>query len=257
MNNIILNLPPQWYIARLQFLEKQIKESDCLKLGTRKGVPHIRRTNCKPYEISMANKEWPNLYQLALRRENCISEFKTLKQELHALYGITYDAVKSNYIVLPNNTSKTFRAWEKLVDNECPIAKDRPHPFKNHVFRSRFEMTIAESAENMHLKYKYEPGISLGSSGLGYDTKYPDFVFGFQEFNCFTAVEAFGQLDSQKYVNRNCDKMKDCIMAGFYPNRDIFVIGSDTNYMPNPDFIRASLINMINILCTQFVARKQ
>ncbi len=247
------HLPIEWYVARLNYLDEQIKELPRMKKGMHRGVEIIRYYDNGWHQISSAREKMYNEYLAKYRKRKALKEeFSILMKEWRQLFNASYYSLRDDYAIKTNTDSLlTNLFWDKLIDNQCSVENKTALYFDNHNFRSRAEQRIAEAAKELHLIYKYDCGVKLNGGSV-----YPDFTFAFPEFNRCTFLEYYGMLADENYrlkvVNKNTLYLKNKI----YDNRDLFMICGDADYMPNGDAIKTILISMVTLLCHLYVSKR-
>lgn len=247
----IHKIPKEWYVSKLSYLGGVLETFHNIKLGNRKGKNVLRiYSNSKNFrEVSTRSKKWDESYKLYQRRLAIEDEIKKLRRELQETYGTSYEKEKSRYKVTKNRVSKlNMDFFRQLKDDECAFANESIYQFEGHNFRSRFEMTVAQVASELHMRYKYDCGINLYTKKC-----YSDLVFAFPEFDRCVCLEIMGLLDNIDYVKGSASKFFDYSMAGFVLGREWFILGADSRSMPNDDVIAEFLVSIVAMLCAEHV----
>lgn len=252
MDDLNLHLPKLWYIARLKWIDSTLTELPDVRAGKRNNRTTLYSyTNGARHEIGPRSPHWNEYLKIATLRGRLIAERKRLLQEWSALFKESYANIKDSYVVSPNaNSSFGFKAWQQLIDSECPASKSSDYKLGARVFRSRFELATAAEAENLGLIYKYDVGLSLSG-----DKTYGDFVFGFPEFNYYVVLELMGMLDNSKYAYKRGNTIASYSLDDYVVGKNLFILGATKTYMPSPTLIRLELIQIVERLCFMFVSQ--
>lgn len=256
MENIINQLPIEWYIAKIKYLRELIDCIPTIKNGIHSGKPVLRirrKSNVSKYsEVTRNSKHWDETYSLYQQQLRIKLQLETLKKELKSIYNTTFEREEGKYIIRKDTNSKlNMDFFRQLKDNECTFENKYKYELDDHNFRSRFEMTTAGIIKDLHINYKYDSGIHLYLS-----KDFTDFVLAFPEFNRCVFYEIMGMLDNINYAERNSKKLENYSLSGYYLGQDVFILGSGENSMPNDEIIKQSIINIVNHLCTKYVIRK-
>lgn len=115
----------------------------------------------------------------------------------------------------PQPLQFTLDEWLALSEwNDPRITNGYRH--KNHVFRSKSELIIAQLLEALGLEYKYEPKIILG----GVERR-PDFAVFCPETMRYFLIEHLGLLSDTRYRMDAITKMEEYDKAGLRDGLDI------------------------------------
>ena len=115
----------------------------------------------------------------------------------------------------PKPLQFTLDEWLALSEwNDPRITTGYRH--KNHVFRSKSELIIAQLLEALGLEYKYEPQIVLG----GIERR-PDFAVFCPETMRYFLIEHLGLLSDTRYRMDAITKMEEYDKAGIRDGLDI------------------------------------
>lgn len=251
MNTFTYEKPLEWYIAKLDYLYENVEELPVIHLGKRCGADVLRIYSGKDgyKQIGHKSKRWEENYSLCCKRNHLVNQIEQLNNELVSIYHTTYGIERPKFKILKNTTSGiNMKFYNSLINDACTYAKTHVYEFDGHNFRSRFELSIAEVIKDLQIDYKYDSGIQLPNK-----TVFPDFAFGFPEFNRCIILEALGRLDDHKYTNDNIEKIRDYCNGGFILDEDLFTLGSSEKAMPNKTKIRHKIISIIGTLCSTYV----
>ena len=109
----------------------------------------------------------------------------------------------------------TLDEWLALSEwNDPRITNGYRH--KNHIFRSKSELIIAQLLEGLGLEYKYEPKIIIGGA-----ERRPDFAVFCPETMRYFFIEHLGLLSDTRYRMDAITKMDEYDKAGLRDGLDI------------------------------------
>lgn len=252
MINVKCDLLAAWYTARIEYLEEELKKLPNVHYGNHRGIKVLRCYDSDmTKEISETDKDWKTYAEIADKAACIKSDILHLRKTFKYRWSATIEPLTP--LVITNKKKKGFLTmdlWNSLVSDSNTYENSHNYEYDGHCFRSRIEMNVAQVADEMHLKYKYDCMMRLGDRTVS-----PDFVFAFPEFNCCVVLEIFGMMDKDSYLDDNMLKYRSYNLAGFREGRDFFVIGSDGGYLPNKDEIRAVLEHMIQEQAARFTVR--
>lgn len=242
-------LPIEWYIAKIHYLETELRKLPVARFGCHRGKEIIRIYSGKRRQISAKNSDWKNVKETTLEARIIREKIRKLKADLQRYHNVNYDEVKSKMIIKPNTVPIiSMNTWNELKDNECGMENPYDYNFQGHLFRSRFEMSVAEELAGFGMGYKYDFGMMIDGRKNFFDMAVP-----FPEFNCFAVLEVLGLMGDQGYVGNKFYNLQKLVQIGFLPERDVFLISGENKYMPNPVQIRLAILNMVRQVCSRYV----
>lgn len=248
-----LYLPIEWYIAKIDYYEKHLSNLNDIRIGKHSGATVLRvysdKTKFKEY--SKKSPDWSRIQTEFRHQQVVLNEINKLKSELKSIYHISYENERHKYRIIKDTNSKlNMDFYNQLIDNECRYDNEYNYNLDGHKFRSRFEYSVAQEIKDIRLNYKYDCGIHLYTKKA-----FVDFTFAFPEFNRCLFLEIMGMLNVPEYAERAANKIKNYSLSGYYPGKDLFIIGSDDKSMPSNDTIRLTIINAIRTLCSLYVVK--
>ena len=215
---------------RIDYLKREIQKYPVGKIIDYQGSEavyvknHPTKPQLKQRRIHTSTKLGQQLKEEILYRQTLEDRLKQLETELKMLN--TYTIVSVPRPDERFKDGKKFWEYAKFYadsNNAFPKPDDGP-VYKGTKFRSKSEMTIAVSLDNMGIEYVYEPQLFFNMK-----TFYPDFVIYIPEIDKVIIIEHFGRMRFLDYRNKNAVKMKDYLDEGLVEGRDIiFTFEYDT-----------------------------
>ncbi len=245
-----IHLPKRWYIAEINHLQKQLDSLPLVKTGAQRGKRIVRIYKSEGYKVITAGRpDYAEYEAIAQKRLLLSNKLQILKKEWRQFFKTSFEVESSKYVVCPNKKSVyNSECWDKLIDDECTAENDKHYEFDGHDFRSRLEQFVAQAVKELHLEYKYDSGLKLGTSKV-----FTDFAFNFEVFNCTTFCECLGMLDSKDYVISTNKKLSVYFFNNIYINRELFIISGDSKYIPTAEEIKLDLVFMVEMLCARYM----
>lgn len=205
---------------------RMLKESNQAHIGKRKRngkeyevIRYRTRRNGRSssVEVSISSPKGKTLFPLAKRNAILQKMLKDIQSEEWQIATMTsFPSLLDNLdVVQPLSQSFTYEEFLKLQElNDMTIVNG--YKYGRYVFRSKSEVMIAQTLDQLGLEYKYEPVISINGN-----KRYPDFAVYCPEIGRFFFIEHLGMLDQMRYKVDNLEKMELYESAGIRNGVDI------------------------------------
>ena len=199
--------------------------------------------------LSASKKEWTELYQIALRRQELKRLLGLLLDHWKEDYGGSLPYLSSGYKIIPNTTNRfDSDLYARMKECQNTFPNHYPVLYKSYTMRSIFEVDTARLLDSLGIDYKYKVSLYVGDNQV-----FPDLTVNLPEFNRCGFIEAMGGMDNLKYAGHNVQKYRTYINAGIYPNRDLAMISADSDYRPNPETMKRIVGTMLSSIAAQHV----
>ena len=250
------SISKEFYVGRYIYLTCELSKLPDVRIMQAEGhvvlSVHMKDENTgkvKRRRLSSSKKEWAELYQSAIRRQNLERSLKLLLNHWKEDYGGSLPYLAAKYMVIPNTTNRfDSNLYARLKEDQNTYPNRYSVPYKGYMMRSQFEVEAARLLDSMGIDYKYEVSLFIGEHQV-----YPDLTVNLPEFNRCGFVEAMGGMDNLKYAGHNVQKYRAYINAGVYPNRDLAMISGDSDYRPDPETMKRVVGTMLSSIAAQHV----
>lgn len=237
-----VRLSNEYLNLKFNYCNKKLAALPKISKGFHRGIPvfWIKQFSedgkYKLKEIRYTSKKAPRLGEIEILR-------KKLTEEITALQHTNGVDPQNALRLKSSNKSNLNGAFYKQLTGESNMQKNTSkYVHKGIHMRSRAELIVAEVLDELHLQYKYEPGIDINGT-----TYYPDFVVYIEAIDSCFIIEVLGLTDDPEYMFNNANKLVTYAGAGIYINSNLLLIGSTGNYVPDTDDIYNSVVNMVNL----------
>lgn len=191
----------------LAYLESELSGIPLITIGKRtiqgKDTEVIRiyqSQNGKKNKLQFQTNSPKATKWLALKKRQEVLLARKEKLEYRdALETTGRDGVNKAESKTVNRFSKEI--FDRLVE-KCEKDIQNGYSYDGHLFRSKSELMMAQSFNELGLEYKYEVIISFGE-----ETYYIDFAVYSPETGRFFFVEHFGRMSDEKYRSRTFHKI--------------------------------------------------
>jgi len=240
MDDLLRSIPYEYWDARIRFLTDRLNKLPVVKLGKHSGAVIYRlyepdHKHCR--EISRSSSKWEKAAEIHSQRES-VNELLIKAKELSKRN--TGCLHMSDYSIRNTDNLYGNDFYDSLRDSSCTAPKTSTYCYKGRSFRSRVEVLIAETLDELGLEFKYD--VMIRANGKNHSV---DFVIIFREFNRCIFIEFFGRSRDPEYNRDNSIKIEHLTNSGIYLGRDLFILSGDDRYMPGPDVIKQTLIAII------------
>ncbi len=138
----------------------------------------------------------------------------------------------------------TKEYFDSLVPCSNPKPIKRPNPYKGIVFRSKSEREIAEILDELHIEYKYEPGLQFDNYEI-----YADFVCFIPALGLGFIIEHCGMMDSSEYLEKAIRSIRTYNSLGFLPGFNILYTYEKSTCPPSTDYFRTQINALLDTFC--------
>ena len=243
----IAMLPPEVLKARLDFINRELQESDRYRISTHRG-----RIVIKEYYLDNGSKKTHEHGITTVKGKLLLSELEKRSELLaHKLSIESYiaDLTLSGEI----DTTKVVTClnkdfWVSHQGETLESDNNSSYVHNGIRMRSRGKVVIAQVLDSLGLQYKYE--IKLGIDG---DWYYPDFTVFLPEFDRCFLIEFLGMVDDKNYAVKNGMKIGLYMNAGLIINEDILLLSGTRNSMPDAESITEDIVALIKKYCRMYV----
>jgi len=248
MSDLSLSIPYEYWDAKIKCLTDRLSKLPIVKLG-KHGRSVVYRVydsdhkHCR--EITRASSRWGKAAEIHFKREVInallIKAKELSKQNCRSSHIPDYEVINTD-----NVYGNDF--YDSLQDSSCKAPKNSKYEYNGRLYRSRSEVLIAETLDELGLEFKYD--VMIRASGKSHSV---DFVIIFREFNRCILLEFYGKSGNPDYNRDNSAKIEHLANSGIYLGRDLFVLSGDDIYMPGPDVIKRMLISVISCVASYHI----
>lgn len=240
-----LPVPREYILATLKYIDNRLMQIPHCNLVVHSGHKRIRiKDPCHEYAVDSLNGKRYMKYLYERRRLTEIRKSLTDFWKKNYKERICTDNVSVNSDV----DLKVRDLSEKMDERNNPYENNELLYHNGIQFRSRVEMCIAETLDQLGLEYVYEPEIMLSYKRLS-----PDFIVKVPVFECCIILEYMGLLDDNTYVESAKNKIGIYMKNGFFPGTNLIILGGNKNSAPSFDAIYNSIVTSLANLCAIYV----
>ena len=240
-----LPVPRDYILATLKYIDDKLSQMPHCKLVIHSGHKRIRiKDPCHEYAVDSPNGK---RYQRFLYERQRLTN---IRKNLTDLWKMNYkDRIYTDNVSINSDVNLKVRDLSEYIDKgNNPYEKNDLLYHNGIQYRSRVEMCIAETLDQLGLEYVYEPEIMLSYKKLS-----PDFIIKVPAFGCCIILEYMGLLDDSNYVETAKSKLGIYMTNGYFPGTNLIILGGNKNSAPSFDSIYNSIVTALANLCTIYV----
>jgi len=230
----------EYKLALLKYLEDELLSLPDVRFGRHNNetVVRIFKKSSKYSELKM-DKCDKNIIDICNQRLAIKKKIKLLCKD------VSKTSVKIQNTGIHQISRST---WDKIKPGMNTISTESKYVHKGIHMRSRLELIVAQTLDNLELEYKYEPVINSGVFTFS-----PDFMVYLPAFETCIIIECLGMIDDDRYLLKNIGKIGEYLSSNFKLGRDLLIIHGYSNSIQSPEEIHNDIVSAINKIAAECV----